>query len=94
MDTIFQGISNGLMMGWIYVLVALGLTIVFSIMGIMQFAHGEIYMLGAYCTYYVTVVWGVNVFASLAIAAIALGIGGVILRGSCSGGFAERSSPG
>ena len=51
MDTIFQGISNGLMMGWIYVLVALGLTIVFSIMGIMQFAHGEIYMLGAYCTY-------------------------------------------
>ncbi len=80
MDAIWQGISNGLMMGWIYVLVALGLTIVFSIMGIMQFAHGEIYMLGAYCTYYVSVVRGMNVFVSLAIAAVALGLGGILLE--------------
>jgi len=49
METIWQGIFNGLVMGWICVLVALGLTIVFSIMRIVQFAHGEIYMLGAYC---------------------------------------------
>jgi branched-chain amino acid transport system permease protein len=94
MDTIFQGISNGLMMGWIYVLVALGLTIVFSIMGIMQFAHGEIYMLGAYCTYYVTVVRGVNVFVSLAIAAVALGVGGVILERVLFRRFRGKIEPG
>jgi branched-chain amino acid transport system permease protein len=94
METIWQGISNGLMMGWIYVLVALGLTIVFSIMGIMQFAHGEIYMLGAYCTYYVSVVQGFNVFVSLAISALALGLGGVVLERFLFRRFRGQIEPG
>ena len=41
-----QSILNGLAAGWIYVLVAVGLTLVFGIMNIVQFAHGEIYMQG------------------------------------------------
>jgi branched-chain amino acid transport system permease protein len=80
MEMIWQGISNGLMMGWIYVLVALGLTIVFSIMRIVQFAHGEIYMLGAYCTYYMSVVFGMNVFVALVISAVAVGLAGIFLE--------------
>lgn len=67
-------------MGGIYVLVALGLTIIFGIMGIVQFAHGEIYMLGAYCVYYVSVVRGMNVFVAFILSAITLGLGGVILE--------------
>ncbi len=51
---IWQGLINGLALGWIYVLMALGLTLIFGIMHIMQFAHGEIYMLGAYIVYYLT----------------------------------------
>ena len=62
METIWHGIFNGWVMGWIYVLVALGLTIVFSIMGIARFAHGEIYVLGAYCTCWIAAVLGLNVF--------------------------------
>jgi len=50
----WQGFLNGLALGWIYVLMALGLTLIFGIMHIMQFAHGEIYMLGAYAAYYLT----------------------------------------
>ena len=80
METIWQGVFNGLMMGGIYILVALGLTIIFSIMGIVQFAHGEIYMLGAYCVYYVSVVKGINVFIALVISAFALGLVGIILE--------------
>jgi branched-chain amino acid transport system permease protein len=80
METIWQGIFNGLVMGWIYVLVALGLTMVFSIMRIVQFAHGEIYMLGAYCTYWIAVVLGLNVFVALLLAAIVMGLVGVILE--------------
>jgi branched-chain amino acid transport system permease protein len=80
METIWQGIFNGLVMGWIYVLVALGLTIVFSIMRIVQFAHGEIYMLGAYCTYWIAVVLGLNVFVALLLAALLMGLVGVILE--------------
>jgi len=49
---IWQGVVNGLALGWIYVLMALGLTLIFGIMHIMQFAHGEIYMIGAYVVYY------------------------------------------
>ncbi|MBW2619188.1 MAG: branched-chain amino acid ABC transporter permease [Deltaproteobacteria bacterium] len=49
---IWQGLVNGLALGWIYVLMALGLTLIFGIMNIMQFAHGEVYMLGAYVVYY------------------------------------------
>src|SRR6516162_7533808 len=41
-------------MGWIYILIALGLSLIFGIMRIIQFAHGEIYMLGAYLSYYLT----------------------------------------
>ncbi len=95
METVWQGISNGLVMGWMYVLVALGLTIVFSIMRIVQFAHGEIYMLGAYCTYFISVEMGLNVFAALALSAVALAVLGVVLervlfrrfRGEIEGGM-------
>lgn len=68
------------MMGWIYVLVALGLTIVFGIMRILQLAHGEIYMLGAFGVYYMCVVLGINIFISFVISALALALLGVILE--------------
>lgn len=80
METVWQGIFNGLVMGWIYILVALGLTIVFSIMRIVQFAHGEIYMLGAYCTYWFSVVFGLNVFVALFFSAIVMSLVGIILE--------------
>ena len=47
-----QAIINGIALGWLYVLMALGLTLILSIMGILQLAHGEIYMLGAFAVYY------------------------------------------
>ena len=50
-------IANGLVIGSIYGLMALGLTLIFSILGIVSFAHGEFYMLGGMVTYYFTQVW-------------------------------------
>ena len=41
-------IVNGLMVGMIYVLMAIGFTMVFGIMRIVNFAHGEFYMVGAF----------------------------------------------
>lgn len=80
MDAITQSIFNGLTLGFIYVLVALGLTLVFSIMRIVQFAHGEVYMLGAYCVYYVCVELGLNIFVAFVVSAIALGVLGLIIE--------------
>ena len=47
-----QSLLNRLALAGIYILIALGLTLVMSIMGIVQVAHGEIYMIGAYVVYH------------------------------------------
>ncbi len=48
---------NGLVIGLIYGLMALGLTLIFSILGVVSFAHGEFYMLGGMAVFYLTTVW-------------------------------------
>jgi branched-chain amino acid transport system permease protein len=80
MEGIIQSVANGVMIGFIYVLVALGLTLVFSIMRIVQFAHGEIYMLGAYVVYFLAVGAGIPIFIAFVISAIALGLLGIFLE--------------
>jgi branched-chain amino acid transport system permease protein len=50
-------ISNGIIIGIIYGFMALGLTLIFSILGVVSFAHGEFYMIGGMLVYYITVVW-------------------------------------
>lgn len=50
-------IVNGLVIGTIYGLMALGLTLIFSILGVVSFCHGEFYMLGGMAVYYLTAVW-------------------------------------
>ena len=71
---------NGLAMGWIYVLMALGLTLIFGIMHIMQFAHGEIYMLGAYAVYYLTASFKVPLFPAIALSMLIMAIAGLIIE--------------
>src|SRR3989442_11583512 len=62
----------------VYVLVALGLTLIFSILEIINFAHGEFYMLGCYVTYYVYALFGLNYFATLGLAIVTVGLAGVV----------------
>ncbi|GGY21168.1 branched-chain amino acid ABC transporter permease [Paludibacterium paludis] len=50
MDTFLQQILNGLVLGSIYALIALGYTMVYGIMGLINFAHGEVVMVGAMVT--------------------------------------------
>jgi branched-chain amino acid transport system permease protein len=52
-----QGLAIGLLTGILYVLVALGLTLIYGILHIVNFAHGEIYMLGAMGVFYLYVVF-------------------------------------
>ena len=80
---IFQSILNGLASSGIYILVALGLTLVLSIMGIVQMSHGEIYMIGAYSAYYLVVGLGLNFFLALLIAIIFVGCIGIFLERVC-----------
>ncbi|EPK6237139.1 ABC transporter permease subunit, partial [Klebsiella michiganensis] len=50
MDTLIQQIINGVMLGSIYALIALGYTMVYGILRIINFAHGDILMVGALTT--------------------------------------------
>jgi branched-chain amino acid transport system permease protein len=52
MDTFVQQLINGLTIGSIYALIALGYTMVYGILRLINFAHGDIYMLGAYVGYF------------------------------------------
>ena len=57
-----QSAVIGLSIGSIYILMALGLTLMFGMMHIINFAHGAIYMLGAFVIYYVFFQWGAPYF--------------------------------
>ena len=48
---VLQAIVNGLMMGGVYALIAVGLTLIFGVMNVVNFAHGEFVMLGMVLTY-------------------------------------------
>ncbi|MFQ5577760.1 MAG: branched-chain amino acid ABC transporter permease, partial [Anaerolineae bacterium] len=56
-DYVVTQLAQGLVMGTIYGLMALGLTLIFSILGVVSFAHGEFYMIGGMTVYYLSVVW-------------------------------------
>ena len=78
--SILQGVLNGLTSAGIYVLVALGLALLMSIMNIVQLAHGEIYMIAAYLVYYFTASVGINFYVAFVIAILAVGVLGIGLE--------------
>ena len=58
MDTFVQQLINGLTIGSIYALIALGYTMVYGILRLINFAHGDIYMVGAYAGFMLATVLG------------------------------------
>ncbi len=78
--SILQGVLNGLTSAGIYILVALGLALLMSIMNIVQLAHGEVYMIAAYFVYYFTASVGISFYAAFVIAVLAVGILGIFLE--------------
>jgi branched-chain amino acid transport system permease protein len=54
MTTFFQQLVNGLSLGSIYALIALGYTMVYGVLRLINFAHGDVYMIGAYTGYFIS----------------------------------------
>ncbi len=75
-----QMIVNGMVLGMIYALIALGLTLIFSIMNVVNFAHGQMYMLGGFIVYYLYGVYHWNYFLALLATALALAVVGVLFE--------------
>jgi branched-chain amino acid transport system permease protein len=77
-----QSAVIGVSIGSIYILMALGLTLMFGMMHIINFAHGAVYMLGAFVIYYVFFQGGVPYFAAFVIAMVLLGAFGYLVERS------------
>jgi len=77
-----QSAVIGVSIGSIYILMALGLTLMFGMMHIINFAHGAVYMLGAFVIYYVFFQGGVPYFAAFVIAMVLLGAFGYLIERS------------
>lgn len=65
MQIFMQQLINGLSLGSIYALLALGYTMIYGIVKIIHFAHGDVYMLGAFFGYYTINVWHFNFIMAL-----------------------------
>jgi branched-subunit amino acid ABC-type transport system permease component len=71
-DYVFVQVANGAVIGIIYALIAVGVTLIFSILKIVNFAHGDLYMLGGYCAYYTITLLGVPPLPAMFVSMAAL----------------------
>lgn len=79
--TLIQATADGVMMGSIYGLVAVGLTIIFGIMRVINFAQGSLLMVGMFTTYWLWVGLGINPYLSIpVVVAVAFAIGYLLQR--------------
>src|SRR5512138_3779618 len=68
MEQLLQHLVNGLVLGGTYALLGIGLTLIFGLMNVVNFAHGEFYTLGAYVAFAGLALAGVNFFLALLLA--------------------------
>lgn len=79
MDTL-QVVVSGLLLGGVYALFAAGLNTIFGVMRLINLAHGELMMIGAYLTFALYAEWNVNPLLAIPLAAVALFGLGVLLQ--------------
>lgn len=80
MDQVLQQLINGASLGSVYALVALGYTMVYGIIQLINFAHGDVYMVGAYIGYACMAHFHLGFFSSLVVAMTLCSILGVIIE--------------
>ena len=67
MDQLLQHLVNAAVLGGTYALLGIGLTLIFGIMRVVNFTHGELYAFGAYSVYWLAATGGVNFFLAIPI---------------------------
>ena len=78
--TVAQAIINGLLIGGVYALVSIGVTLIFGVVKVVNFAQGEIVMVGMYISYFMATTFGIDPLVSLTISMPVLFVAGVILQ--------------
>jgi branched-chain amino acid transport system permease protein len=78
-EQLIEQLINGLMRGATYSLVAIGYTLIFGVLGLLHFAHGEVLMAGAFMGIYIIVWSGLPFYISLPLTMLATGVLGIII---------------
>jgi len=77
---LLQQIINGLAQGSIYALVGIGFALIFGVLGLVHFAHGEVYMIGAFVGFILISVWHLPIFVALVGAMLIAALAGVMIE--------------
>jgi branched-chain amino acid transport system permease protein len=75
-----QAVVSGLLLGGIYGLVASGLSLIFGVLRIINFAHGAVMMLGMYASYWLYTLGGVDPYLSVVVTAPLFFVGGIVIQ--------------
>src|SRR6202049_4235223 len=78
--TVAQAVVNGLLIGGIYALVSIGVTLIFGVVKIVNFAQGEFVMFGMYISFFLATYFGIDPLVSLVISMPVLFVMGVLLQ--------------
>jgi branched-chain amino acid transport system permease protein len=90
MSYFLQQLINGLTLGGVYALIALGYTLVYGVLQILNFAHGDVYMVGAFIGYFVMIASGgpaasaipmpLMIFLMFAVSMLGTGVLGIVIE--------------
>jgi branched-chain amino acid transport system permease protein len=79
-DQFLQHLVNTVILGGTYALLGIGLTLIFGIMRVVNFTHGELYAFGAYMVYFLTAALGLDFFLGLVVAVVAGALLGALIE--------------
>jgi branched-chain amino acid transport system permease protein len=79
-DLTLQSVLSGILVGGVYALIGIGLTIIFGVMRVINFAHGDLLMLGMYATWLIFTRLGIDPFVSIVLVAPLLFLWGAFLQ--------------
>lgn len=80
MEHFMEQILNGLQLGFVYALIALGYTMVYGIIKLINFAHGDVFMVGAFLGFFGFTYWGLSLPSSILVAMIVCSLLGVLIE--------------
>lgn len=80
MNPLFETIVNAIFLSSVYILAAIGFALIFSILRIINFAHGILYMVGAYIAFYVGILFKFDQWAAVLMSGIIVGFFGIFLE--------------
>src|SRR6267378_4486226 len=80
MAVLLQSILSGVLIGGVYALIGIGLTLIFGVMRVINFAQGELVMIGMYCTFFLFKLAGIDPFLSVVAATLKKIVLGAILQ--------------